>query len=181
MGLSSVTRKQQLLRPPVPSRLVGLGPVSYRECSMLSIDQNRELNQKDLAFSSPCCLRLVWCVLMESFGLTALRERRLTQAVRAPLTHHLRRRFRAHCRDCQMAVVSPSGQQGPFELEDAVHQAEWNYEQLCTYLGSPEEMMARLGLLEGQGQGQGQNVEEVPSTAMPAAPAREPITAAVEG
>lgn len=53
---------------------------------------------------------------------------------------------------------------GPFEIVDAVPQAEWEYDHLCTYLGDAEEMMARLELLS-----KGRQDSEA-STVVPAVP-----------
>lgn len=55
--------------------------------------------------------------------------------------------------------------QGPFEIEDAVPQAEWDYDQLCTYLGDPTEMMARLEVLSTR-------QESEASPVVPAVPSR---------
>lgn len=47
----------------------------------------------------------------------------------------------------ELVVPSVNRVQGPFELEDAIYQPEWEYDQLCRHLGNAEEMADRLALL----------------------------------
>eukprot|EP00903_Cladosiphon_okamuranus_P016040 g14810.t1 len=61
--------------------------------------------------------------------------------------------------------------QGPFEIEDAVHLDDWDYEHLCTYLGSVDEMTARLELLSKRQESVSESESESESKAPPVVPA----------
>ncbi|CAM9851583.1 unnamed protein product [Scytosiphon promiscuus] len=70
--------------------------------------------------------------------------------------------------------------QGPFELEHALPQAEWEYSQLCDHLGDEADMMDRLRRLTGEEDSEG-TAPAVPATTLETAAASAATPAAVEG